>query len=90
MSDGGAAAAAYALELRKANERIAELEAENAAIKAERDGLRAIGEEIMGIVKESTGVVGWHLNGDILRWEQFEAIQALEEALAGQRQEGRE
>lgn len=36
---------------------------------------------IMGIVNESDGVSGWHLNGDIATWDEFDVIGEIEDIL---------
>ena len=38
-------------------------------------------QELLGIVNESEGIIGWHLNGDILKWEQCESIQVISEKI---------
>lgn len=48
----------------------------------EKDRLATIViEDLDGIVTVSEGVVGWHLNGDVLRWDQVECLTALGEWL---------
>jgi hypothetical protein len=38
-------------------------------------------KQLLDIVNESEGIIGWHLNGDVLLWEQVEQIPMMEEAL---------
>lgn len=45
-------------------------------------------EGLLGIVQESTGVTGWHLNGDVAGWDEFEEVEIAEEALALYRKQG--
>ena len=45
-------------------------------------------EGLLAIVQESTGVTGWHLNGDVAGWDEFEDVEIAEEALALYRKEG--
>ena len=45
-------------------------------------------EGLLGIVQESTGVAGWHLNGDVAGWDEFEEVRAAEEALKLHRKQG--
>ncbi len=40
-------------------------------------------ENLLDITRHSTGVDGWHLNGDIEPWAQFEEVDLGEAALAG-------
>lgn len=47
-------------------------------------------EGLLGIVQESTGVTGWHLNGDVAGWDEFEEVEIAEEALALYRKQGGE
>lgn len=43
---------------------IEELEKENEALKAFK-------KDIIGIISQSEGVMGWHLNGDLATWDEF-------------------
>ena len=42
-------------------------------------------KDMQGIIDESTGVVGWHRNGAVANWGEFEFTQDLE-ALMGEDQ----
>ena len=39
-------------------------------------------EGFLAIVSDSSGVAGYHLNGDIAKWGEFEEVVMAEEALA--------
>ena len=45
-------------------------------------------EGFLSIVDESEGVAGYHLNGDIAKWGEFEEVAMAEEALELYRQQG--
>lgn len=45
-------------------------------------------EGLLSIVSDSSGVAGYHLNGDIAHWGEFEEVEMAEEALAIYRQQG--
>lgn len=45
-------------------------------------------EGLLAIVSESAGVAGYHLNGEIAEWGEFEEVEIAEEALALYRQKG--
>ena len=47
-------------------------------------------EGFLAIVADSTGVSGYHLNGNIAKWSEFEEVTMVEEALALYRQRGGE
>ena len=49
-----------------------------AAVEAERDALARVADEVQLVVLQSDGVAGWHLNGNVARWEEFiELARAL-------------
>ena len=50
----------------------------NAAIM---ENLLAFYEEADGIIAESHGVDGWHLNGDVASWDEFEDLIAASNAV---------
>lgn len=52
--------------------------------KAELAKARAIIADFMDLVRGSDGIVGWHKNGDVAEWDEFEFVQAAEELLAGE------
>lgn len=54
---------------------------------AENAALRAALEECVYFADNSQGIVGWHLNGDILPWNQVEAIDKARAALDVARKE---
>jgi hypothetical protein len=39
-------------------------------------------ESMLHMVGESTGISGWHLNGDLIEWGQVEPVSEMESALA--------
>lgn len=45
-------------------------------------------EGFLAIASDSTGVAGYHLNGEIAKWCEFEEVAMAEEALAIYRQQG--
>lgn len=59
--------------------------AANARLMAAAPRLAAVLERLLLIINESAGVAGYHLNGAIAEWDEFEEITeasaALEEAL---------
>ena len=44
------------------------------------EGLAKASDSMLGIVSESRGITGWHLNGDVLNWEQCEFVDELASA----------
>lgn len=44
-------------------------------------GLASALEGMLSIVSDSSGVAGYHLNGDVADWDEFEEINAANEAL---------
>ena len=44
------------------------------------DRLAKATDSMLGIVSESQGITGWHLNGDVLNWEQCEPIEEMASA----------
>ena len=44
-------------------------------------------EGLLAVVSESSGVAGYHLNGAIAKWDEFEDVAMAEEALALYRQQ---
>ena len=60
----------YAMKLGRANEKLAEA--------------REVIGNILNITYDSEGVAGYHDNGDVALWEEFEEIQQLEEQLKEQ------
>lgn len=55
--------------------------AANAALIAAAPELYSALESLLSVVKDSTGVSGYHLNGDIAAWDEFEEIQQAASAL---------
>ncbi len=39
-------------------------------------------EALLAVVNESTGIIGWHLNGAVAEWDEFDFIEQLEAALS--------
>ena len=59
------------------------------AFKRERDRLRALARELreamddmVSIANDSSGITGWHMNGDVLHWQQCEPLAVMEDLLA--------
>ena len=50
-------------------------------IEQQRDDLLAALRGLMAIANNSNGVSGYHLNGSIAEWEDFEAIEVAERAI---------
>ncbi len=52
-------------------------------VEAERDALaasyEALANEVRGIMQDSDGVAGYHLNGDVADWDEFELGDLLSE-----------
>ena len=51
------------------------------SLRQEIKQLREWLEEIKGIADESDGIVGWHLNNDVLLWGQIDCWSEIEELL---------
>lgn len=45
--------------------------------------LQTVIKGILAIINQSEGVAGWHLNGEIAKWEEFGYPKELEQALSG-------
>jgi hypothetical protein len=56
--------------------------AERDALLVQRDALAAALRGFMDIVSESHGVAGYHLNGDVAGWDEFDQINAADAALS--------
>ena len=57
----------------------------NAVLK-QRDELLAVLEAVQAVANESSGIAGWHLNGDVASWDDLlpEVAEAIERsAIAG-------
>ncbi|WP_290654447.1 hypothetical protein [Idiomarina sp.] len=39
--------------------------------------LRLLSKDLVALADESTGVAGWHLNGDIAKWDEFEGMMKI-------------
>lgn len=50
------------------------LQIEIEKLKQERLELIKCLESFMDLTKESSGISGWHLNGDIAEWDEFECV----------------
>ncbi|HFO5670188.1 TPA: hypothetical protein ACHJ95_002944 [Escherichia coli] len=59
------------IELDTAKQRIAELEGNRAALAAENAAMHETIEAVRGVADNSSGIAGWHLNGDIATWEEI-------------------
>ena len=53
-----------------------------AGLIAQRDELLAALEGVLAVVGDSTGVAGYHLNGAIADWDEFDEINAVYTAIA--------
>ncbi|EEU1352248.1 ead/Ea22-like family protein [Escherichia coli] len=53
------------------SKRIAELETNLAALAAENAAMHETIEAVRGVADNSSGIAGWHLNGDIATWEEI-------------------
>jgi len=51
------------------------------SLKAENEKLRGLLQRVIDVVYESEGVSGYHLNGDIASWGEFEVFNEIEQAL---------
>lgn len=63
-------------------------EAEGNAARKDAAALRAALRGLLGIVNESSGVDGFHLNGDIAAWGEFPEVESAEAALDAAGKEG--
>ena len=52
-----------------------------AGLIAQRDELLAALEGVLAVVGDSTGVAGYHLNGNIADWDEFDEINAVYTAI---------
>ncbi|HCO7980155.1 TPA: hypothetical protein OB722_001175 [Escherichia coli] len=59
------------IELDAAKQRIAELEGNCAALAAENAAMHETIEAVRSVADNSSGIAGWHLNGDIATWEEI-------------------
>ena len=50
-------------------------------LKAEKSDLLEALEELASVIDESEGVAGWHLNGAVARWDEFDCVQKIEVAI---------
>ena len=52
---------------------------QNAQLAAENVGMREIIDAVRGVADNSSGIAGWHLNGDIAKWSEIlPEIDAIE------------
>ena len=54
----------------------------NARLIAAAPDMLAVCEALLDIIYNSQGVAGWHRNGDVATWDEFEAVAELEAAIA--------
>ncbi|HCR6164380.1 hypothetical protein [Shigella sonnei] len=59
------------IELDAAKQRIAELESERVVLAAENAVMLETIEAVRSVADNSSGIAGWHLNGDIATWEEI-------------------
>lgn len=52
-----------------------------AVVALERDELLAACEDLLAIVRQSEGVAGYHLNGEVARWDELKAVAQMVEAV---------
>ena len=64
------------------------LQADRAADKARIAELEAALGDLLAIVSDSTGVAGYHLNGAVAEWGEFDEVGAAFAALSQQGKEG--
>lgn len=50
--------------------------------KAQRDELAELLGDIQAVISESRGIIGYHLNGDIALWDEFDCFQNIPAAIA--------
>ena len=48
--------------------------ARNLELSSELERLRQFENGMLDIINESKGVIGWHLNGDVADWSEFDFI----------------
>lgn len=65
----------------RAVQEIRRLVTERNALEAERDRLRECLHDFIDLADHSEGVAGWHLNGDILTWEEIEVLTTANDLL---------
>lgn len=58
-----------------------ELVTERNALEAERDRLRDCLHDFIDLADHSEGVAGWHMNGDVLTWEEIEVLTTANDLL---------
>ncbi|MEH6566205.1 MAG: hypothetical protein V7756_12825 [Halopseudomonas sp.] len=68
--------------------RLTDHESSRAADKARIAELESALNGVLEIVSKSTGVAGYHLNGDVALWDEFDDVSAADAALAQQGKEG--
>lgn len=81
--------------VRELQEQVSRLQARLAEVIAERDAavsaLQSLSDDIYGLMGESYGVVGLHLNGDVAPWSElepggrFERLTSLDHRMASAR-----
>ena len=54
------------------------LRSEEAKVKLLREAL----DNLLHIVDSSNGVVGWHMNGNVAEWDEFEDVEEARRILA--------
>jgi hypothetical protein len=54
----------------------------NARLIAAAPDMLAVCKALLDIIYNSQGVAGWHMNGDVATWDEFEDVGALEAAIA--------
>lgn len=57
--------------LAECSDRLSELEARCAALAAESAAMHETIEAVRSVADNSSGIAGWHLNGDIATWEEI-------------------
>ena len=64
-------------------ERAKEIPKENKALQAKVEELEAWKSDMLDIINNSQGVVGWHLNGDMATWGEFDLSEEQAKAEVG-------
>lgn len=72
----------YAQWARDALDRASKAEAERDALRARVAELESALSGMLAIVSDSKGVAGYHMNGDVAEWDEFEEVGLAEVILA--------
>lgn len=61
---------------------VRELAASHDRLRALARELREAMDDMVSIANDSSGITGWHMNGDVLHWQQCEPLAVMEDLLA--------